>query len=196
MTSTIDASSPNEPVIVITRMFAAPRELVWRAITDPKHVAQWYGGQGFTSPVCEMDVRPGGTWRHVMQAPNGPQFAINSVFLEVVEPERLVWTTANDVKRNPPPPTSVTTVTLEVHGVTDADPLGNEPLFDKGGKIVGRATSGYYGHTLRKSLAIGYAKAEFAAVGTELEIEILGERKKATVVQESPYDPDNKDLRA
>lgn len=87
-------------------------------------------------------------------------------------------------------------VTLEVHGVTDADPLGNEPLFDGKGKIVGRATSGYYGHTLRKSLAIGYAKAEFAAVGTELEIEILGERKKATVVQESPYDPDNKDLRA
>ncbi|HWW81041.1 MAG TPA: FAD-dependent oxidoreductase, partial [Steroidobacteraceae bacterium] len=87
-------------------------------------------------------------------------------------------------------------VTLEVHGVTDADPLGNEPLFDRSGKIIGRATSGYYGHCLRKSLAIGYAKAEFAAVGTELEIEILGERKKATVVQESPYDPDNKDLRA
>src|SRR5580692_9268526 len=83
-------------------------------------------------------------------------------------------------------------VTLEVHGVTDADPLGNEPLFDTEGRIVGRATSGYYGHCVRKSLAIGYAKAEFAAVGTELEIEILGERKKATVVQESPYDPDNK----
>jgi dimethylglycine dehydrogenase len=74
--------------------------------------------------------------------------------------------------------------------------LGNEPLFDSTGKIVGRATSGYYGHCLRKSLAIGYAKVEFAAVGTQLEIEILGERKKATVVQESPYDPDNKDLRA
>jgi dimethylglycine dehydrogenase len=87
-------------------------------------------------------------------------------------------------------------VTLEVHGVTDADPLGNEPLFDRTGKIVGRATSGYYGHCLRKSLAIGYAKAEFSAIGTELEIEILGERKKATVVQESPYDPDNEDLRA
>ena len=71
-----------------------------------------------------------------------------------------------------------------------------EVLFDQGGRIIGRATSGYYGHCLRKSLAIGYAKAEFAAVGTELEIEILGERKKATVVQESPYDPDNKDLRA
>jgi dimethylglycine dehydrogenase len=86
-------------------------------------------------------------------------------------------------------------VTLEVHGVTDADPLGNEPLFDKNGKIIGRATSGYYGHTLRKSLAIGYAKTEFSDVGTGLEIEILGERKKATIVKESPYDPDNLDLR-
>ncbi|HVW71288.1 MAG TPA: FAD-dependent oxidoreductase [Steroidobacteraceae bacterium] len=86
-------------------------------------------------------------------------------------------------------------ITLEVHGVTDADPLGNEPLFDRSGRIVGRATSGYYGHTLRKSLAIGYVKAGFAAVGTELEIEILGERKKATVLRESPYDPDNNELR-
>ena len=53
-------------------------------------------------------------------------------------------------------------VTLEVHGVTDADPLGNEPLFDTGGRMIGRATSGYYGHCLRKSLAIGYVQAEFA----------------------------------
>ncbi len=87
-------------------------------------------------------------------------------------------------------------VTLEVHGVTDADPLGNEPLFDAGGRIIGRATSGYYGHCLRKSLAIGYARAEFAQAGTQLAIEILGERKQATVLRESPYDPDNLDLRA
>jgi dimethylglycine dehydrogenase len=87
-------------------------------------------------------------------------------------------------------------VTLEVHGVTDADPLGNEPLFDANGRIVGRATSGYYGHCVRKSLAIGYVKAAFAAVGTQLSIEILGERKQATVIPESPYDPDNHDLRS
>ncbi len=87
-------------------------------------------------------------------------------------------------------------ITLEVHAVTDADPLGNEPLFDSGGRIVGRATSGYYGHCLHKSLAIGYVKADLAAVGTQLEIEILGERKKATVLRESPYDPENLDLRA
>jgi dimethylglycine dehydrogenase len=87
-------------------------------------------------------------------------------------------------------------VTLEVHGVTDADPLGNEPLFDKSGRIIGRATSGYYGHCLQKSLAIGYAKAEYAQVGTPLSIEILGERKAATVLRESPYDPDNLQLKA
>jgi dimethylglycine dehydrogenase len=87
-------------------------------------------------------------------------------------------------------------VTLEVHGITDADPLGNEPLFDKSGRMVGRATSGYYGHCLKKSLAIGYARAEFVQPGTPLAIEILGERKQATVLAESPYDPENLALRA
>jgi dimethylglycine dehydrogenase len=87
-------------------------------------------------------------------------------------------------------------VTLEVRGVTDADPLGNEPLFDAQGTMVGRATAGCYGHVLGKSLAIGYVKPEHAAIGTVLEIEILGERKQATVVVESPYDPANNDLRA
>jgi dimethylglycine dehydrogenase len=87
-------------------------------------------------------------------------------------------------------------VTVEVHGVTDADPLGNEPLFDGNGAMIGRATSGYYGHVLKKSLAIGYVKPQFAEVGTRLAIEVLGERKAATVLVDSPYDPENKDLRA
>lgn len=87
-------------------------------------------------------------------------------------------------------------VTLDVHGVTEADPLGNEPLFDTKGRMIGRATSGFYGHVLRKSLSIGYVKPEFAEVGTRIAIEILGERKEATVLVDSPYDPENKDLRA
>ena len=87
-------------------------------------------------------------------------------------------------------------VTFEVHGVTDADPLGNEPLFDANGALIGRATAGYFGHTLGKSLGLGYIKPAFAAVGTKLQIEILGERKRATVLVDSPYDPENKDLRA
>jgi dimethylglycine dehydrogenase len=87
-------------------------------------------------------------------------------------------------------------VTLEVHDVTEADALGNEPLFDMQGAIIGRATSGYYGHALRKSLAIGYVRPAQAAAGTRLQIEILGERKPATVLVDSPYDPENKELRA
>jgi len=86
-------------------------------------------------------------------------------------------------------------VTLEVHGVTDADPLGNEPLFANGA-LVGRATAGCYGHVLGKSLALAYVKPQHAEIGAELEIEILGERRKAAVLGESPFDPENRRLRA
>jgi uncharacterized protein YndB with AHSA1/START domain len=116
MTAIIDVSAIDRPVIVITREFDAPRELVWKAITDPKQVAVWYGGPGFTNPVCEMDLRPGGAWHHVMQAPNGTRYTINSIFEEIVEPERLSWRTVKDPDRNPAPPTSFNTVTLEARG--------------------------------------------------------------------------------
>ena len=86
-------------------------------------------------------------------------------------------------------------VTLEVHDVGDADPLGNEPLY-AGGQLVGRATAGYYGHVLGKSLALGYVKTAQAEIGNALEIEILGQRRRATVLVESPLDPDNHKLRA
>jgi len=85
-------------------------------------------------------------------------------------------------------------VTLEIHGVTDADPLGNEPLF-AGGALVGRATAGAYGHVLGKSLALAYVKPEFADAGAAMEIEILGEKKRATVLGESPFDPENRRLK-
>jgi uncharacterized protein YndB with AHSA1/START domain len=86
---------------------------VWEALTNPLHVGNWYGGEGFTSPVCEMDVRPDGLWHHVMRGPNGMEFTVDSVFLEVVKPERLVWTAANRGERpQGGPPTAVTTVTL------------------------------------------------------------------------------------
>ena len=85
-------------------------------------------------------------------------------------------------------------VTLEVD-VTDADPLGSEPIFHNG-TMIGRGTSGAYGHTIGKSLSLGYVPPEFAAVGTELEVEILGERCPARVIPESPCDPENLKLRA
>jgi dimethylglycine dehydrogenase len=85
-------------------------------------------------------------------------------------------------------------VTLEID-VTDADALGSEPIF-RNGEMVGRATSGCYGHSIGKSLALAYVKSGNGDIGTELEIEILGERRAARVIPESPCDPDNLRLRA
>jgi len=88
-------------------------------------------------------------------------------------------------------------VTMEVHGVGDgdSDARGSEPLHANG-KLIGRATNGGFGFRVNKSLALGMVRPEFSKVGTELEIKILGKLFKATVVPESPYDPDNAALRA
>ena len=81
-----------EGTVVITRVFDAPRALVWRAWTDPKMMAQWFGPRCFTSPVVELDVRVGGKLRIVMRGPDGADYPMKGVFTEVVEPERLVFT--------------------------------------------------------------------------------------------------------
>ena len=76
-----------------TRVFDAPRELVWNAWTDAKHVAQWFGPHGFTNPVCEWDARPGGTIRIHMRAPDGSMCPLmKGEFREVIPPERLRYT--------------------------------------------------------------------------------------------------------
>jgi len=77
--------------IFISREFDAPRELVWEAMTNPKHVVNWWGPRGFTITIEEMDVRPGGVWKHVMHGPDGANFPNKSVFKEVVKPERIVF---------------------------------------------------------------------------------------------------------
>jgi uncharacterized protein YndB with AHSA1/START domain len=78
--------------VTLTRVIAAPRERVFRAWTDPKHMAQWWGPKGFTNPVCEVDARPGGMIRIDMRAPDGVDYPMDGVFHEVIEPERLVFT--------------------------------------------------------------------------------------------------------
>ena len=88
-----------------------------------------------------------------------------------------------------------TFVTLEVHGVTDTDARGSEAIY-KDGSLVGRATSGGYGHRIKKSLALGLVRPDMAEIGTQLEIEILGKQYTATVIEESPYDVKNERLRA
>ena len=77
--------------LVLTRAFNAPRELVFEAWTDPKHLAHWWGPRGFTTRILEMDVRPGGAWRYVMRGPDGNDYPFDGVYVEVIEPERLVF---------------------------------------------------------------------------------------------------------
>jgi uncharacterized protein YndB with AHSA1/START domain len=107
-----------EPVIVISRILDAPRELAFQMFTDPRHLARFWGSPGCTSPVCEMDVRPGGIWRHVLRTPDGTEYPSTSVYLEVVRPEKIVYRWAPDkspVFGNTLPPGQVNTIVFEEH---------------------------------------------------------------------------------
>jgi len=77
--------------LVLTRTFDAPRKLVFKAWTDPKHLALWWGPRGFTTEIREMDVKPGGAWRYIMRGADGHEYPFDGVYVEVVEPERLVF---------------------------------------------------------------------------------------------------------
>jgi uncharacterized protein YndB with AHSA1/START domain len=85
------ASDITDRELIFTRVFDAPRDLVFKAWTDPRHIMQWWGPKGFTTSVYEMDVRPGGVWRLTMRGPDGIDYKNRIIFLEVVKPERLVF---------------------------------------------------------------------------------------------------------
>jgi uncharacterized protein YndB with AHSA1/START domain len=84
-------ASYGERTVTLTRVYDAPRELVWRAWTDPEHLARWFGPRGFTASVPELDVRLGGSLRIVMHGPDGNDYPMKGVFREVKPPERLVF---------------------------------------------------------------------------------------------------------
>lgn len=91
MSNKIDSTgTQSDREIVITRTFNAPRKLVYEAWTDPKHIAQWWGPEGFTTRVTELDLRPGGQWRYVMIGPDGTEYPGKGVFREIVPLERIV----------------------------------------------------------------------------------------------------------
>jgi uncharacterized protein YndB with AHSA1/START domain len=99
--------------IVISRVFDAPRELVWMAWTDPRHVARWWGPNGFTTTIEVMDVRPGGVWKQVMHGPDGRNYPAESVFQEVVHPERIVFSHGGR-REDGPSSTFISTWTFDV----------------------------------------------------------------------------------
>jgi uncharacterized protein YndB with AHSA1/START domain len=94
-------AAPGEPTIVITRTVDAPRELVWKAWTDPKHIAHWWGPNGFTNTINSMVVKPGGEWRFIMHGPGGANYPTRVVYREVVKPERLVYDLSGDGETDP-----------------------------------------------------------------------------------------------
>lgn len=92
MISGSDPRPNTQPEIVIERVFDGPPALVWKTWTDPEHVMRWWGPKGFTSPVCKADFRVGGSYLYCMRSPQGKDFWTTGVYLEIVEPVRIVYT--------------------------------------------------------------------------------------------------------
>lgn len=86
------AAHAAERDLVIERVFDAPRELVWRAWTEPEHFQRWWGPKAFTAPACKIDLRVGGTYLACMRSPEGKDYWSTGTYKEIVAPERLVYT--------------------------------------------------------------------------------------------------------
>jgi len=89
-------SAGADQILRLVRTFAAPRAAVFRAWTDPQQLVQWWGPEGYTVPVCDMDPRESGAWRTCMLSPEGTQHWVSGIYREIAEPDRLVFTWAWD----------------------------------------------------------------------------------------------------
>ena len=98
--------------LVITRVFDAPRDLVWKAWTEPERLKQWSAPNGFTIPVAEGELRPGGEWKSCMRKPDGTDLWLGGVYQEIDAPKRLVFTHAWLDQTGKPGPETLVTVTL------------------------------------------------------------------------------------
>jgi len=102
-------TTPTDREVVVTRVVDAPRRLVFAAWTDPMHIPNWLlGPEGWTMPVCELDLRPSGTWRYVWRKSDGSELTMSGLVREVTPPERLVTTE----RWGPEWPETVNTLTL------------------------------------------------------------------------------------
>ena len=114
---TFSVSTPSDREIRMTRLFDAPRHLVFEAMSQPEHIREWWGrlGDGYSVPVCEVDLRPGGRWRFVNRHPNG-EAAFHGVYREITPPERIVFTEI--FEEFPDAESVVTAVLTEENGKT------------------------------------------------------------------------------
>ena len=95
-TGTLKVSLPTEREVVMTRVFDAPRRLVFDALTKPELLKRWFGPRGWSLVVCEADLKVGGAWRWVLRGPDGRDMGMRGVYQEIMPPERLVSTESFD----------------------------------------------------------------------------------------------------
>ena len=110
-TGTLEVTTPSPREVVLTRVFDAPRHLVYEALTRPELVKRWFGPHGWSLVVCEIDLRVGGTWRYVLEGPDGRSMGMGGEYHEIVPGERTVHTESFDDY----PGDSVVTVVLTEH---------------------------------------------------------------------------------
>ena len=132
------AAESTGPELVITRIFDAPRGIVFKAWSQPEHLMRWWGPYGFTLPVCEVDFRPGGRWRFCMRSREGNEEWQQGVYREIVEPERIVFSYAFEAAEGvsglsgwTPGHQTLVTVTFAVHEGNKTKLTVRQTNFDK-----------------------------------------------------------------
>ena len=149
--ATFEVSTPSDRDIRMTRLFDAPRALVFDAMTRPEHIRRWWGclGEGYSVPVCEVDLRPGGKWRFVNKHPQG-EAGFHGVYKEITPPERLVFTEIYDPF--PDGESLVTSVFTEENGQTRLTVIASYPSLEVRDAVI---ASG-----MAKGAAISYDRLE------------------------------------
>ena len=157
-TFTVTTSSDQE--IRMTRLFDAPRQLVFEAMSKPEHVRRWWGqlGEGYSVPVCEIDLRPGGRWRFVNRHPKG-EAAFHGEYREITPPSRIVFTEIFEDF-----PDSVSVVTAE--------------LADEGGKTRLTATVRYPSKDVR-DMVIASGMSTGAGISYDRLEDLLAELQRS-----------------
>ena len=95
-TGTLQITMPTDREIVLTRVFEAPRQMVFDAMTKPELLKRWFGPRGWLLTVCEVDLKVGGSWRFVLRGPGGSEMSMHGVYREIDSPERSVHTETID----------------------------------------------------------------------------------------------------
>jgi uncharacterized protein YndB with AHSA1/START domain len=149
-------ATPSDRELVITRTFDAPRPLVWAAFTDPKHLPNWQPERA-TMPVCEIDLRPGGTWHFVYRFASGKEIGVTGTYRDVEPPKRLVQVQSLNGEEN----TSTTT------------------FDEKNGKTT-VTVSHRYASTASRDQALQYAKFGTASGYTRLDAYLESEHRPTT----------------